>query len=132
VNVLDAVARLALAAVFAAAAWAKLSDRAGTRQAAGDFGVPAAAVPAVAFLLPVAELTVAVLLTFGGAAAMLGAIGAICLLVLFTAAVGFSLAKGRRPDCHCFGRVRPEVVSSRTLVRNGVLFAVACLVLAGA
>jgi uncharacterized membrane protein YphA (DoxX/SURF4 family) len=126
------VARLVLAAVFAAAAWAKLADRAGTEQAARDFGVSAAASSAVAFAVPVAELTVAVLLVFGGSVLVVGALGAVVLLAVFTVAIIVSLARGRRPDCHCFGRVRVETVGSRTLVRNGVLLAVAFFVLAGA
>jgi uncharacterized membrane protein YphA (DoxX/SURF4 family) len=131
-NTAVVVARVVLAGVFGAAAWAKLSDRAGTRQAAHDFGLPAAAAPAAAFVVPVAELTVAVLLIFGGSAAVAGAVGAAVLLGVFNVAVALSLARGRRPNCHCFGRVRSETVSSRTLVRNGVLMAVALFVLARA
>ena len=131
-HVVTLVARAVLAGVFAAAAWAKLADSHGTRQAAVDFGVPAALTPAVAFVLPVAELTVAVLLIFGGAAAASGAVGALALLCVLTAAVAVSLARGRRPDCHCFGRVRSEIVGARTLVRNGILMAVALLVLGAA
>jgi len=129
-DLLVAVARFLLAGVFVAAAWGKLADRVGTQQAARDFGVPSAAAPAVAFAVPVAELTVAVLLIFGGSAAIAGAVGALVLLALFTVAIAVNLSRGRRPDCHCFGRVRTEPVSSRTLVRNGVLMAVACVVLA--
>jgi len=131
VSVVAVVARVILAAVFVAAAWGKLIDAAGARQAAADFGVPTAAAPVVAFFVPVAELTVAVLLVFGGSAAALGAIGAAVLLAAFTVAVVASLARGRRPDCHCFGRLRPEAVSSRTVVRNGVLLALAALAFAG-
>jgi len=125
-----AAARVVLAAVFAAAAWAKLTDVAGTRQAAQDFGVPPAAAPAVAFSVPVAELTVAVLLVFGGTAAALGAVGAVVLLGIFIVGIVASLARGRRPDCHCFGRLRSEAISSRTVVRNGLLIGLAALVLA--
>lgn len=129
-HLLVTVARVVLAFVFAAAAWAKLTDGAGTRQAVHEFGMPATAAPAVAFAVPVAELTVAVLLIFGGSAAIAGAVGAVALLTLFTIAISVSLSRGRRPDCHCFGRVRTEAVSARTLVRNGVLMAVALFVLA--
>jgi uncharacterized membrane protein YphA (DoxX/SURF4 family) len=132
VTIAVVVARVLLAGVFAAAAWAKLSDRPGTEQAARDFGVPTAASSAVAFAVPVAELTVAVLLVFGGSVLVVGAVGAVVLLAVFTIAVAVSLARGRRPDCHCFGRVRVETVSSRTLVRNGVLLALALFVLARA
>jgi uncharacterized membrane protein YphA (DoxX/SURF4 family) len=130
-NLLGDAARLILAAVFATAAWAKLSDLAGTRQAAREFGVPSAAVAALAFIVPVAELTVAVLLVFGGSAAVAGAVGAVLLLATFIVAISVSLARGRRPDCHCFGRLRSEAVSMRTLVRNLVLVLLAVVVLAG-
>jgi len=131
VSLAAAAARVVLAAVFAAAALAKLSDPDGTRQAARDFGVPSAAAPAVAFIVPVVELIVAVLLVFGGSAAVFGAVGAVLLLAVFIVAIAVSLARGRRPDCHCFGRLRSEVVSPRTLVRNVVLVLLAVVVLAG-
>ena len=51
--------RLVLAAVFAVAGLAKLRDRDGTRTALAAFGAPAAAVPALSILLPLAELAVA-------------------------------------------------------------------------
>jgi len=126
VDVVAAVARVVLAAVFAVAAWGKLTDQAGTRQAVGDFGVPTPAAAAVAFALPVAELAAAVLLLLGD---VIGAVAALVLLVLFTVAVGLSLARGRRPDCHCFGQARSQPVSGRTLARNAVLVLLAALVL---
>jgi len=122
------VLRIALAAVFGAAGWAKFADVSGTRQAARDFGVPAAAAPAVAFVVPLLELAVAVLLVLGPV--VVGAAGALILLGVFTVAVATSLARGRRPDCHCFGRLQSERVSSRTLVRNGILLVAAAVVLA--
>ena len=125
-DVAVAVARVVLAAVFAVAAWGKLTDLEGTRQAVGDFGVPTPAAPAIAFVVPIAELTVAVLLLLGD---IIGAIGALVLLVLFSAAVGLSLARGRRPDCHCFGQARSQPVNGRTLARNAVLLALAAFVL---
>lgn len=122
-----AVARVVLAAVFAVAAWGKLTDLAGIRQAVHDFGIPAAAAPAVAFLLPIAELTVAVLVLLRDA---VGAVGALVLLALFSAAVGVSLARGRRPHCHCFGQARSQPVSGRMLARNAGLLLLAVFVLA--
>jgi uncharacterized membrane protein YphA (DoxX/SURF4 family) len=126
-NAVVVVARLVLAAVFAVAGWTKARDVVGTRAAVHDFGIPAPFIAPVAFLLPVAELTVAVLLLFEDTAAI-GAIGAIVLLALFIVAIAVSLARGRRPDCHCFGQVRSEPVSATTLVRNWVLIALAIFV----
>ena len=123
------IARLVLVAVFAVAGWAKLSDRNGTRQAVREFGVPEPLARPVTFLLPLAELTVAGLLLFSGSA-VLGAIGAAVLLGLFIVAIGVSLARGRRPDCHCFGQVHSEPVGPATLVRNAVLVGLAAFVIA--
>lgn len=123
-------ARLVLAAVFAIAGWTKARDPAGTRAAVHEFGVPKSAAPAVAFLLPVAELTVAILLLFEDTAAV-GAIGAIALLAIFIVAITVSLARGERPDCHCFGQVRSEPVSRSTLARNWALIAIALIALLG-
>ena len=120
-------ARLVLAAVFAVAGWTKARDPAGTRAALRDFGVPDRLAPAVAFLLPVAELAVAILLLFHDTAAA-GAVAAIALLAVFITAISVSLARGQRPDCHCFGQVRSEPVTGRTVARNCVLIALAIFV----
>ena len=80
--VLDAAilcARLLLAVVFALAGVAKLADRAGTRQALVDFGVPAALAGPFWILLPLAELAVAAALV-PATTAWWGAVGALALL----------------------------------------------------
>src|SRR5215213_5019699 len=109
-------ARLVLAAVFALAGLTKLADHQGARQAMRDFGVPAALATAVA-LLPTAS-------------AWWGAAGALALLALFIVGIGVSLARGRRPDCHCFGQIAAGPIGWGTLVRNAVLAAVAGFILA--
>ncbi len=118
------LARLLLAVVFVVAGLAKLVDRAGSRQALIDFGVPARLVTPLAVLLPLAELAVAVAL-IPTAWAWWGALGALALLLLFAAAIGYNLARGRTPDCHCFGQLHSAPVGWSTLVRNLVLAAVA-------
>jgi len=47
------------------------------------------------------------------------------LLIVFIAAIGVNLARGRRPDCHCFGQIYSKPVGAETLVRNGILAALA-------
>ena len=116
--------RLVLAFVFALAAATKLADRAGTRRAVVDFGLPAALAPAFALLLPLAELVVAIALV-PVATAWWGAAGAFALLFAFTAGIGYNLARGHRPDCHCFGQLHSEPVGWPTLARNGALAALA-------
>jgi thiol-disulfide isomerase/thioredoxin len=50
----------------------------------------------------------------------------------FIAGIGYMLSQGRTPDCHCFGQVYSEPVGKATLIRNGVLAALATvLVLRG-
>jgi peroxiredoxin len=119
--------RLFLAAVFALAGLAKLSDRAGWRRAVGDFGVPARFLAPVALLVPLAEFATSGAL-LPAASARWGALGALALLGALSAAVAVQLARGRRPDCRCFGRLHSAPVGRSSLVRNGVLAAVAGLV----
>jgi peroxiredoxin len=124
------VVRLLLAAVFAVAALAKLADRAGSRQAIVDFGAPRALASPGALLLPLAELSVAVAL-IPRATAWWGALGALALLLLFSAAIATNLARGRKPDCRCFGQLSSSPVGWMTLARNGALAALAGFVVAG-
>ncbi len=117
-----------LSIVFLAAASGKLTDRAGTRKAVSDFGVPEVLGKSVAFALPAAELTVAILL-LSGSTRLAGAAGALGLLSLFTVAIAANLARGRKPDCHCFGQLHSAPAGWGTLARNAVLVAVAAVVL---
>lgn len=120
--------RLALAIVFGVAAIAKLADRPGTRRSVDEFGVPARLAPAVAALLPVAEVAIAVGLLIEASATIAGW-AALALLSVFTAAATWALARGEAPDCHCFGQLRSQPVGGGMLSRNAGLAAVALLVL---
>jgi peroxiredoxin len=116
--------RLFLAAVFAVAALAKLSDRAGWRRTVGDFRVPARVVAPVALLVPLAEFATAAAL-LPTASVRWAALGALALLGALSAAIAVQLARGHRPDCHCFGKLHSAPIGRSTLVRNGVLAAIA-------
>jgi methylamine dehydrogenase accessory protein MauD len=118
------LARLLLAAVFVVAGIAKLADREGSRQAVADFGVPAVLASPLGILLPLAELAVAIAL-IPTATALWGAMGALALLLLFVVGIGANLARGHRPDCRCFGQLHSAPAGWSTLARNGVLAAVA-------
>jgi thiol-disulfide isomerase/thioredoxin/uncharacterized membrane protein YphA (DoxX/SURF4 family) len=131
VGTLGLAAEVCLALVFAVSGCAKLADRDGTRQAVDGFGVPAGVAGPVALLLAPAELATACLLLVP-ATARAGLVLALLLLVAFSAAVVNSLARGRKPVCHCFGRLGGADVSGRTLARNVVLGLVAVLGLLGA
>jgi methylamine dehydrogenase accessory protein MauD len=122
------IARLLLALVFVVAGVAKLADRAGSRRAIADFGVPVSLAAPLAIFLPLAELAVAAAL-IPSATAWGGALGALVLLLLFAAGIGINLARGHRPDCHCFGQLHSAPAGRSTLARNGVLAAVAAFIL---
>jgi peroxiredoxin/membrane associated rhomboid family serine protease len=120
--------RLLLALVFAVAGVAKLADREGSRQAIVDFGVPSALVAPLGLLLPLAELAIATTL-LPASTAWWGAMGALALLSVFVVGITYNLARGRKPDCHCFGQLHSAPAGWKTLARNGVLAVVAAFVL---
>jgi Methylamine utilisation protein MauE len=122
------IARVLLALVFAVAGAAKLADRAGSRQAIVDFGLPSALAAPLGLLLPLAELAVAATL-LPASTAWWGALGALVLLSMFVVGIAVNLARGRKPDCHCFGQLHSAPAGWKTLMRNGVLAAVAGFVL---
>ena len=62
IHALDLIGRALLCGVFAVAAVSKLTDRAGTREALAQFGVPAGLVAPGAVALPLTELVTAGLL----------------------------------------------------------------------
>src|SRR2546421_1467445 len=118
------LARLLLAIVFIVSGLAKLVDRAGSRQAMIDFGVPAQLATPFGILLPLAELALVVAL-IPRASAWWGALGALVLLLLFISGISYNLARGRTPDCHCFGQLHSAPVGWPTLLRNLGLVAIA-------
>jgi hypothetical protein len=121
------VAALALAAVLAVAAVAKLVDRDGTRESLRGFGVPRPIVAPLSIVVPLAEATLAVLLvvpaTRGAAAA-----ASLVLLLAFTGAIARALAGGGEGDCRCFGQLTAGRVGYGALVRNALLVALAATV----
>src|SRR5215213_9899827 len=122
------IARLVLGAVFTLAGVAKLSDLKGSRKAIIDFGVPPAIAAPLGLLLPLAELTVAATL-LPASTAWWGALGALALLSVFVVGITYNLARGRKPECHCFGQLHSAPAGWKTLARNGVLAAIAGFVL---
>jgi peroxiredoxin len=122
------IARVLLALIFATASLAKLGDREGSRRAIVDFGLPSALATSLGLLLPLAELAVAATL-LPASTAWWGALGALALLSLFLVGIGINLARGRKPDCHCFGQLHSAPAGWKTLARNGALAAVAVFVL---
>jgi hypothetical protein len=121
------IARLVLCAVFALAAFGKLTDRPGARRAVTEFGVPARHAQLVAWALPAGEACLAVALLPGVTAPWAG-LSALALLSVFTVAVARLLRRGERPACSCLGSASEEPIGAATVARNMALMAVAVVV----
>ncbi len=118
------VAALTLSGVFGLAGITKLRDLQGTRTAVRAFGGPVAIVPVIALVLPLVEIAVAMSLLVP-MTRVVGAAGALGLLVLFSVVIGVNLARGKKPECHCFGQLHSAPTGWKTLARNGLLGSIA-------
>lgn len=118
------IGRLLLVLIFSVAGIAKLADRSGSRRAITNFGLSAALAAPLGIILPLAELAVAAAL-IPTATAWWGALGALALLLMFVIGISANLARGRKPDCHCFGQLHSAPAGWSTLARNGALALVA-------
>lgn len=122
------VIRILLAGVFFVAGLAKLADRAGLYQSMVDFGLPKRFARPFGLALPLAELTVGLLLMFN-TTAWIGAIGTLSLLLSFIVGITYNLAKGRKPDCHCFGKLNSTPIGWDTVLRNSLLALLAAFII---
>lgn len=113
-----------LAAVFATAGVAKLLDQPGSRRALVGFGISGSLAPTLGLLLPLAELATAVALILQPSARW-GAVMAVVLLLSFIVGISHALLQGEAPDCDCFGQLHSAPAGRGTLIRNGVLAALA-------
>jgi thiol-disulfide isomerase/thioredoxin/uncharacterized membrane protein YphA (DoxX/SURF4 family) len=129
VAILLILLRLGLAGVLLVAGIAKLADLPGSRQAMRDFGLPAPLAAPVGLLLPLAEIAVALLL-LPATTAWWAALGAVTLLGLFVAGIGYNLARGRTPNCHCFGQLHSQPIGTSTLIRNDLLILIGAVIVA--
>src|SRR5215208_6910540 len=126
-DVLLLAARLILAAVFVVSGISKLLDLSGSEAAMRSFGVPERFTRAGGIVLPIAELVIAVLL-IPTATARWGALLALILLAVFVAGISYSLSRGRKFDCHCFGQLTSSEIGPTTLIRNAALAVLAAFV----
>src|SRR5262249_16215750 len=122
-------ARLLLTVVFGVAGIAKLADLAGSKRAMAGFGIPERVASPLGLALPFAEILIAVALIPLNLA-WAGALAASVLLLIFSVAIAVNLARGRTPDCHCFGQLHSEPVGSSTLIRNVFLMVVSGFIVA--
>lgn len=109
--------RIFLAVIFFIAAVGKLFDLEGSEKANKAFGVPESLAKPLAILLPILEISVAILLLFIGTS-WFGAIGGTLLFTIFIGGMLWQLKQGNAPDCHCFGQIHSEPVSSKSILRN--------------
>lgn len=130
VGVLLVVFRCVLALVFAVAAAGKLLDLPRSTRALVEFGLPERLARPVAPLLPIVELAATGLL-LADATVRYGAMLAAALLACFAAGIVRALARGRAPECHCFGQLHSEPAGPEAVARNVVLAALALAVAAG-
>jgi thiol-disulfide isomerase/thioredoxin/uncharacterized membrane protein YphA (DoxX/SURF4 family) len=121
-NVVALIVRLAIAAAFLVAGLSKLLDLAGTRRSLENFGVQARVAEPLGILLPLAEIAIGALL-IPVATIAAGSLMALVLFAFFVAGVGFALARGLTPECHCFGQLYSRPVSWKTLAQNIALAA---------
>jgi thiol-disulfide isomerase/thioredoxin len=92
------------------------------------FGVPATLAGLFGMGLPIAEIVVAILL-LPASLAWLGAWCALALLVLFLIGIGVALARGRKPDCHCFGQLHSKPIGWDLMSRDAALALIPALVI---
>jgi thiol-disulfide isomerase/thioredoxin len=107
--------------MFVIAAVAKLADRDGARDALSAFGVPKALGSAIVAI----EFGIAAMLLVAPRA---GAVAAMSVLTGFSAVALVSLARGRRVECHCFGRLSSGPLGWAALARNACFTAMAAFV----
>ncbi len=118
-------ARIVIGLIFLAAALAKIADPAGFALQVAHYRIlPPALVHVPAILLPWIELLAGLSLVLG-IRARSGAWFALGSLVVFTAAVGFAMARGLNFECGCFGTLGATRVGMGKLVQNLAMLAVA-------
>ena len=125
-TILLTAVRIILAVVLLVAGAAKVVNPARTRQMLHDFMVPRSLSGVLAGLLPVAELGCGLAL-LPLASAWWGAVGALVLFLLFLAGIGWNLARGRSPECRCFGQLHSAPIGWRIVVRTLVLAGLAAV-----
>lgn len=109
--------RLILCGIFAVAGLAKLLDLRGSVTAVESFGVPTPIAQPIGYGLPVAEIVIAAGMIPVASARSSAAAGAV-LMAVFVAAMAVNLAQGKRPDCHCFGKLHAAPIGWPAIARN--------------
>lgn len=113
--------RLFLAAIFIIAGIGKFLDLEGAEKSVKAFGTPADLAKPFAIAIPFAEIVFGASLLFVSVS-WIGAIGVFLFLLVFIGGMIWQLAQGNAPECHCFGAIHSEPVSTKSLIRN-IIFA---------
>lgn len=121
------IARFVLVALFAIAASSKLIDRGRWRETLTQLGISARFVSVLVWAVPIAELSVAVALAVSYTSRW-GAVAAATMLGAFSVVIWMAVARGRTPDCNCFGRLGSSRLSWGMGARNLLLASIAGLV----
>lgn len=116
--------------IFAVAGVAKLLDLKGSVAAVEGFGVPEPFSRPIGYGLPIAEIAIAIAMLPIAATRWSAGAGAL-LMAVFVAAMAVNLAQGKRPDCHCFGKLHSAPIGWQTITRNGAI-GIAAVVIATA
>jgi hypothetical protein len=129
------ILRTSLAVLFATAALHKIRDPRGFLRTFSEYEIlPRRLTAPSAIALVVAELSISVGLLVGPRGYQ-AEIAAISLLLIYTAAIGVNLLRGRRDiDCGCLGPANRQPLSAWLLLRNALLTLgamVACLPISG-
>jgi hypothetical protein len=117
------LAPVACGVVLLMSGWAKRGDTSGTRMAFAAMGVPRAlSRRTIVEGLPYAELALGALLlvTWGWVLAVV-AVAVTALFVVYTALVARVLLAGAEVECHCFGGIGGDRITTATFARNVLL-----------
>lgn len=122
--IIAVIASVLVGLMFVLAGASKLALGPAWAQQARGFGSPAWITPVVPWVELVLGATLVVQV-----AQPWPAVGAVAVLLLFTALIARHLLAGRRPECACFGAWSAKPIGVGHLVRNTVLLTLAVLAL---
>ncbi len=124
--------RLVLGGLLLIAGVTKLTDRSAFYEAVADYDVlPSALARPFAFLMPLVEVALGMLLLLGLFTVPAAAL-AVPLFGSFGIAIGVNMLRGRHFDCHCFGSAQSDRVGGPAFLRSLLLAGTALYVAAGA
>lgn len=121
------VARILLALVFGLAGFGKLANVKATRATILNFSIPSWIATPASLVLPIAEIMLALVL-LPNSSAWWGGLFTLGFLALFTSIILFNMARGKEPECGCFGPLHNTTAGWRTVRRNTMLAGIALLV----